>query len=97
MSKKLDRAEFELLAHTEVMVQMISNKLLVTDHMQFDHCKSLGDAIAALDPIMQYLSAHAQGIYYCDVRPVWPGQVTMYFENQVDRSCVLDILSTVDA
>lgn len=95
MSKKLDRSEFELLAHTDVMVQMISNKLLINDHMPGNHCESLGDVIAALDPVMLYLSAHAQGMYYYYVCPVWSGQVTMYFENSVDRSCVQDILLNI--
>lgn len=94
MSKKLDRVEFELLAHTDVMVQMIRNKLVVTDHMQMDHCESLQDAIAALDPIMQYLSANAQGIYYCYVCPVWAGQVTMYFEHAIDRANIIELLKS---
>lgn len=96
MSKKLDRAEFELLKHTETMVQMISNKLLVNDYTNFKSTPAVQEVIEALDPVMTYLQSNAQGMYYCYVGQGFGGQVTIYFENSVDRSCVQDILRTVN-
>jgi hypothetical protein len=96
MSKKLDRAEFELLAHTEAMVQMISNKLVVNDYTNFKSTPAVQEVIETLEPVMTYLQSNAQGMYYCYVGQGFGGQVTMYFEHSMDRANVIELIKTLD-
>ena len=93
MSWKLDHKEFEYLAGTDVMIQMLRNKLVIspTDSTTIEHMNNL------IEEIDRYMTVNAQGLYHVrsleqGVAMINPAKVVIYTEHLIDREAIRELV-----
>lgn len=93
MSWKLDHTEFHYLTGTDLMIQMLRNKLVInpTDSVTVKHMDGV------LEAIDEHMAANAQGLYYVrkmehGVAMINPSQFVVYTENLIDREAIRELV-----
>jgi len=94
MSRKLDHKEFEYLAGTDVMIQMLRNKLVFAPTDLGLTIKQINGLLEAVD---DYMTINAQGLYYVRrveqaVRTINPAQIVIYTEHMIDRDSLRELI-----